>query len=60
MTVVDDPFDPVFVTVGFSPGTVEIQIGAEATARFARLTPGEALRLAQALIDAVEKVEPAS
>jgi hypothetical protein len=56
--VIDDPYDPVFVTVGPSPGRVEIQIGEEAGARFARLTPEEALRLARALVAAVEKVQP--
>jgi len=55
--VIDDPYDPVFVTVGPAPGKVEIQIGEDAAARFARLTPDDALRLARALIDAAEKVQ---
>jgi hypothetical protein len=56
--VIDDPYDPVFVTVGPAPEKVEIQIGEEAGARYARLTPAEALRLARALAAAAEKIQP--
>jgi hypothetical protein len=56
--VIDDPADPVFVTIGPSPGRVEVQIGADASGRYTRLTPDQARRLARALLHAAEEVEP--
>jgi hypothetical protein len=56
VNVIDDPVDPVFVTVGPSPGRVEVQIGADASGRYIRLTPAQARRLARALLRAADEV----
>jgi hypothetical protein len=58
MRIIDDPLDPVFVTVGPSAGRVELQIGEEIRTRYARLTPAEARRLARALLEAADQIEP--
>ncbi len=57
MKIVDDPFDPVFVTSGPAPGRVELQIGERDGARFVRLRPEDARRVAQALLEAADEVE---
>lgn len=57
MKVIDDPLDPIFVTVGLSAGRVEIQIGENASGRYARLTPDQARRLARALLRSADEVE---
>lgn len=55
--VIDDPLDPVFVTVGPSLGRVELQIGEGSGARFSRMPPAEARRVAKALLQAAEDIE---
>lgn len=57
MKVVDDAFDPVFVTSGPAPGRVELQIGERDGARFVRLLPEDARRIARALLRAAEEIE---
>ncbi len=55
--VIDDPLDPVFVTVGPSLGRVELQIGEGPGARFSRMPPADARRVAKALLQAAEDIE---
>jgi hypothetical protein len=55
--VIDDPLDPVFVTVGPSLGRVELQIGEGSGARYSRMPPSEARRVAKALLQAAEDIE---
>jgi hypothetical protein len=55
--VIDDPLDPNFVTVGLSAGRVAIQLGENASGRYARLTPDQARRLARALLRSADEVE---
>lgn len=55
--VIDDPYDPVFVTLGLSLGRVELQIGEGSGGRFARLTPSDARKVATALSNAADALE---
>jgi hypothetical protein len=55
--VIDDPLDPVFVTLGPARGRVELQIGEGSRARYCRLSPGDARRVAQALLQIVDEME---
>jgi len=57
MKVVDDPLDPVFVTAGPSRGRVELQIGEGSGARYSRMRPADARRVAEALLRAAEDLD---
>ena len=57
MKVVDDPLDPVFVTVGPSRGRVELQIGEGPGARYSRMLPTDARRVAEALLRAAQDLD---
>ncbi len=55
--IIDDPLDPLFVTVGPSLGRVELQIGEGSGARYCRMPPADARRVAKALLQAAEDIE---
>jgi hypothetical protein len=55
--VIDDPYDPVFVTTGPAPGRVELQIGETRGSRYVRLHLEQARALAKALLEAAELIE---
>lgn len=57
MKVIDDPLDPVYVTAGPSLGRVEIQIGEGFGARYSRMLPSDARRVAKALLQAAQDIE---
>jgi hypothetical protein len=55
--VIDDPYDPVFVTIGPAPGRIEVQIGEAHGSRYVRLRLEQARALAKALVEAAELIE---